>query len=204
MMICLCYMVYSGYNYKYADEYTLISTPSAYKNDVGRCKALFTVQDDAKRVLNGKYGIKLEENGDDNEENRENTSAEFAMFSQEKISNFSKLTTKEYTLLANLLPKVTTYKKVKDNIENVLKATKSEFRFLSLSRIDHAERSLPYVNCKIESYKERIKYSSCIRKRIETQGSLWIHFMGDSKIRELLYQFLRQTDEEYDYMIKHE
>ncbi|XP_045605548.2 uncharacterized protein [Procambarus clarkii] len=73
--------------------------------------------------------------------------------------------------------------------------------FLRRSRITGGV--LPHVSCRIALYERPSIFAACIRKRVERKPKLWLHFMGDSKIRMLFDNLLNRTDSVYHYMVKH-
>ncbi|XP_068222573.1 uncharacterized protein [Palaemon carinicauda] len=96
-----------------------------------------------------------------------------------------KLFGENYKSLAQVLPRVADYET-------------SHVRQRKSSRI--IEGMLPFVPCLIRDYDDKMQILSCFQKRLEVKGSLYIHFLGDSKVRYLLHQFLDQTDEVFHFV----
>ncbi|MPD02165.1 hypothetical protein E2C01_097725 [Portunus trituberculatus] len=72
----------------------------------------------------------------------------------------------------------------------------------AISRIGAAGGQLPYVPCKIAAYADSASVAACFRARLAQQDTLWIFFMGDSKVRFLFYEFLARSDDELHYLVK--
>ncbi|KAG7167910.1 hypothetical protein Hamer_G026183, partial [Homarus americanus] len=69
------------------------------------------------------------------------------------------------------------------------------------SRIDANGGVLPYVPCAIVPFNHPPSVTACFAHRLNNNNSLWIAFMGDSKIRALFYEFLQRTDSECRFLI---
>ncbi|XP_071547295.1 uncharacterized protein [Panulirus ornatus] len=128
------------------------------------------------------------------------------------------VSTDDYQTLSRLLPQLVFYDKISKNCEeNTTKGRRGEEIIGRMVEEDNQKNGcllvrgssilgvtkgvLPYVPCLIASYDQRHTFSTCVRKRIEKKQSLWIHFLGDSKIRNIFQAFLNRTDSEYQYMI---
>ncbi|XP_064085290.1 uncharacterized protein LOC135200600 [Macrobrachium nipponense] len=67
------------------------------------------------------------------------------------------------------------------------------------SRIE--EGTLPFVPCSIRGYEDKRQVFTCFQRRIDVQGSLSIHFFGDSKIRYLMHQFLEENNDVFHFVV---
>ncbi|KAG0720806.1 hypothetical protein GWK47_047698 [Chionoecetes opilio] len=109
-----------------------------------------------------------------------------------KRDSASWFTTTDYSPLAALLPTVLAFQEKADGAAPALTAT---------SRITAADGTLPFVPCEIATYADAASVTACFRSRLAQQDSLWLLFMGDSKIRNIFYEFLARTDDELHYLI---
>ena len=101
--------------------------------------------------------------------------------------------TTDYTRLAALLPSVLAFQGEGEGSAPTVTTT---------TRIGAAGGFLPYVPCEIATYADPASVTACFRARLAQQDSFWICFMGDSKIRNLFYEFLHRSDEELQYLLK--
>ena len=101
--------------------------------------------------------------------------------------------TTDYSPLAALLPSVLAFQGQGEGSVPTVTTT---------TRIGAAGGMLPYVPCEIATYADPALVTACFRSRLAQQESLWIFFMGDSKIRYLFYEFLARSDEELHYSMK--
>lgn len=99
-------------------------------------------------------------------------------------------TTQYYRSLAALLPPLVSYDSGGDSP-----------RLVRSSRIDEGG-TLPFVPCTIMPYHTSSSVTACFTHRLAAHTSFYIHFMGDSKVRELFYAFLERTDNILHYKIK--
>ena len=106
-------------------------------------------------------------------------------------SSPSGASTADYRRLAALLPPLLTWGHHHAHTPSVV----------ATSRIAAAGGLLPFVPCAIVPYHQPASVTHCFATRIAAKGALSIHFMGDSKIRELFYIFLRETDDAFHYEI---
>ncbi|KAK3865465.1 hypothetical protein Pcinc_028926 [Petrolisthes cinctipes] len=74
-------------------------------------------------------------------------------------------------------------------------------RLVRSSRIDEGG-VLPFVPCTIMPYHTSSSISDCFTHKLATHSSFHIHFMGDSKIRELFYVFLERIDGKFHINVK--
>lgn len=117
---------------------------------------------------------------------------------QHMRDTLSGVTTAHYRTVASLLPPLVTF----HNQTVTPKADEAPNPTLAgVSRISVAGGMLPYVPCAILPYDDPASFTSCLRKRLRSQGSFRIEFMGDSKIRSLYYAFLRRTNQQLQYQI---
>ncbi|XP_050690425.1 uncharacterized protein LOC126982422 [Eriocheir sinensis] len=112
-----------------------------------------------------------------------------------KRNSPSGASTADYSPLAALLPSVLARQAGGEGSAPKLTTT-------TTTRIDAAGGLLPYVPCQIATYADPASATACFRERLRKDDSLWIFFMGDSKIRNLFYEFLSRTDDELHYMLK--
>ncbi|KAK8406014.1 hypothetical protein O3P69_007024 [Scylla paramamosain] len=101
--------------------------------------------------------------------------------------------TTDYSPLAAVLPTVLAFQGEGESSVPTVTAT---------TRIGAAGGLLPYVPCEIATYADPASVAACFRARLAHQDTLWIFFMGDSKIRNLFYEFLYKSEEELQYQIK--
>ncbi|XP_045129487.1 uncharacterized protein LOC123515114 isoform X1 [Portunus trituberculatus] len=101
--------------------------------------------------------------------------------------------TTDYSPLAAVLPSVLAFQEEGEASSPTVTAT---------TRIGAAGGLLPYVPCEIATYADPASVAACFRARLAHQDTLWIFFMGDSKIRNLFYEFLYRSEEELQYHIK--
>ncbi|KAK4324153.1 hypothetical protein Pmani_005156 [Petrolisthes manimaculis] len=94
-----------------------------------------------------------------------------------------------YQSLAALLPPLLSY------------PSSNSPKLIRSSRIDEGG-VLPFVPCTIMPYHTSSSISACFTHKLATHSSFHIHFMGDSKIRELFYAFLERIDEKLHFSIK--
>ncbi|KAK4324154.1 hypothetical protein Pmani_005157 [Petrolisthes manimaculis] len=97
--------------------------------------------------------------------------------------------TQYYQSLAALLPPLLSY------------PSSNSPKLIRSSRIDEGG-VLPFVPCTIMPYHTSSSISACFTHKLATHSSFHIHFMGDSKIRELFYAFLERIDEKLHFSIK--
>lgn len=109
--------------------------------------------------------------------------------------------TTHYQTLAFLLPSLITF----SNNSVRFKTDEAQNSTLptGISRIGAAGGVLPYVPCTIQPYDEPASFMSCLRKRLKKHTSFTIEFIGDSKVRNLFYAFLEQTDSLLHYQVKY-
>ncbi|XP_050690756.1 uncharacterized protein LOC126982608 [Eriocheir sinensis] len=103
--------------------------------------------------------------------------------------------TADYLPLAALLPSVLARQAGGEGSAPTVTAT-------TTTRIGAAGGLLPYVPCLIATYADPASATACFRERLRKDDSLWIFFMGDSKIRFLFYEFLARTNDELHYSVK--
>ncbi|XP_050690754.1 uncharacterized protein LOC126982606 [Eriocheir sinensis] len=103
--------------------------------------------------------------------------------------------TADYSPLAGLLPSVLAREAGGEGSAPTVTTT-------TTTRIGAAGGLLPYVPCQIATYADPASATACFRERLRMNDSLWIFFMGDSKIRYLFYEFLARTDYELHYLVK--
>ncbi|KAK8406011.1 hypothetical protein O3P69_007021 [Scylla paramamosain] len=101
--------------------------------------------------------------------------------------------TTDYSPLAAVLPSVLAFQGEGEASAPTVTAT---------TRIGTAGGLLPYVPCEIATYADPASVAACFRARLAHQDTLWIVFMGDSKIRLLFYEFLAKSDDELHYLVK--
>ncbi|MPC24776.1 hypothetical protein E2C01_017870 [Portunus trituberculatus] len=101
--------------------------------------------------------------------------------------------TTDYSPLAAVLPSVLVLKGEGEVSAPTVTAT---------TRIGAAGGLLPYVPCEIAPYTDPASVAACFRARLAHQDTLWIFFMGDSKIRYLFFEFLARSDDELQYLVK--
>ncbi|XP_050690423.1 uncharacterized protein LOC126982419 [Eriocheir sinensis] len=106
--------------------------------------------------------------------------------------------TADYSPLAALLPSVLARQAGGEGSAPTVTTAKTK----TTTRIDAAGGLLPYVPCQIATYADPASATACFRERLRKDDSLWIFFMGDSKIRYLFYEFLARTDDELHYLVK--
>ncbi|KAK3865463.1 hypothetical protein Pcinc_028924 [Petrolisthes cinctipes] len=94
-----------------------------------------------------------------------------------------------YRSLAALLPPLLSY------------PSSDSPRLVRSSRIDEGG-VLPFVPCTIMPYHTTSSISDCFTHKLATHSSFHIHFMGDSKIRELFYVFLERIDGKFHFNVK--
>ncbi|KAK3865470.1 hypothetical protein Pcinc_028931 [Petrolisthes cinctipes] len=94
-----------------------------------------------------------------------------------------------YRSLAALLPPLLSY------------PSSDSPRLVRSSRIDEGG-VLPFVPCTIMPYHTSSSISDCFTHKLATHSSFHIHFMGDSKIRELFYVFLERIDGKHHFNVK--
>ncbi|XP_042215972.1 uncharacterized protein LOC121862088 [Homarus americanus] len=118
-----------------------------------------------------------------------------------KRSSSSGATTEDYRKLAELLPSLLSFSEDHAAREEEAGANRIP-KLVSTSRITATGGVLPYVPCAIASYHDPASITTCFRKRLSISDSLWLFFLGDSKIRNIFYEFLRRTDQDYYYQLK--
>ncbi|KAK3890064.1 hypothetical protein Pcinc_005979 [Petrolisthes cinctipes] len=96
---------------------------------------------------------------------------------------------KYYQSLAALLPPLLSY------------PSSDSPRLIRSSRIDEGG-VLPFVPCTIMPYHTSSSISACFTHKLATHSSFNIHFMGDSKIREIFYAFLERIDGKLHFSVK--
>ncbi|KAK8406013.1 hypothetical protein O3P69_007023 [Scylla paramamosain] len=101
--------------------------------------------------------------------------------------------TTDYSPLAAVLPSVLAFQGEGEASAPTVTAT---------TRIGAAGGLLPYVPCEIATYADPASVAACFRARLAHQDTLWIFFMGDSKIRYLFFEFLARSDDELHYLVK--
>ena len=101
--------------------------------------------------------------------------------------------TTDYSPLAAFLPSVLAFQGEGEASAPTVTAT---------TRIGVGGGLLPYVPCEIATYADAASVAACFRARLAQQETLWIFFMGDSKIRDLFFEFLARSDEELHYLVK--
>ncbi|KAK8406009.1 hypothetical protein O3P69_007019 [Scylla paramamosain] len=101
--------------------------------------------------------------------------------------------TTDYSPLAAVLPSVLAFQGEGEASAPTVTAT---------TRIGAAGGLLPYVPCEIATYADPASVAACFRARLAHQDTLWIFFMGDSKVRFLFYEFLARSDDELHYLVK--
>ncbi|XP_064085401.1 uncharacterized protein LOC135200726 [Macrobrachium nipponense] len=134
-----------------------------------------------------------------------------------KIRNFKysepeKYLNEAYHLLAELLPGVVEYDSSSEN-ERESREQRNQSRDKSKHETDRrskhvqqrtssriVEGTLPFVPCSIRGYEDKRQVFTCFQRRIDVQGSLSIHFFGDSKIRNLLHNLLNQIDNVFHFV----
>lgn len=116
----------------------------------------------------------------------------------QKRSSTSGASTADYVSLAALLPTLSSLQNFSRDSEDRIQRKRRKIP----SRIGALGGMLPYVPCTIAPYDHPAPVAACFRQRLTQKDSLWIEFMGDSKVRELFYEFLHRSDEEYHYMLK--
>lgn len=72
------------------------------------------------------------------------------------------------------------------------------------SRVGVSKGVLPYVPCLIAPYSDPGTFAACVSKRLAKKPSLWIHFLGDSKMRHVFGRFLDRTDGQLHYIINYD
>ncbi|XP_050690755.1 uncharacterized protein LOC126982607 [Eriocheir sinensis] len=113
-----------------------------------------------------------------------------------KITSPSGASTADYTPLAALLPSVLARQAGGKGSAPTVTTT-------TTTRIGAAGGLLPYVPCQIATYADPASATACFRERLRKEDSLWIVFMGDSKIRNLFFEFIARIDEGNIYSIKY-
>ncbi|XP_042235659.1 uncharacterized protein LOC121875264 [Homarus americanus] len=120
----------------------------------------------------------------------------------QKRSSSSGASTEDYRSLAALLPTLLTFQHHTNKSQEDDHRKEGQTPILRhTSRIDANGGVLPYVPCAIVPFDHPPSVTACFAYRLLNNNSLWIAFMGDSKVRELFYEFLMRTDSEYYYMI---
>ncbi|XP_066984754.1 LOW QUALITY PROTEIN: uncharacterized protein [Macrobrachium rosenbergii] len=131
---------------------------------------------------------------------------------QLKYSEPENLFGEDYQPLAELLPRVAEYGSSSEN-ELESKERQNHSRDEPKHKTDQGttyvkqrtssrivEGILPFVPCSIRDYEDKRHVFTCFQKRLDVKGSLSIHFLGDSKIRHLLHQFLEETDDVFHFV----
>ncbi|XP_050690753.1 uncharacterized protein LOC126982604 [Eriocheir sinensis] len=103
--------------------------------------------------------------------------------------------TADYSPLAALLPSVLARQAGGEGSAQTVTTT-------TTTRIGAAGGLLPYVPCQIATYADPASATACFRERLRKDDSLWIFFMGDSKIRNLFVSFIALMDKELHFIIK--
>ncbi|XP_042209616.1 uncharacterized protein LOC121857620 [Homarus americanus] len=120
----------------------------------------------------------------------------------QKRSSSSGASTEDYRSLAELLPTLLTFQHHTNKSQEDDHGKEGQTPILRLnSRIDANGGVLPYVPCAIVPFDHPHSVTACFAHRLKNKNSLWIAFLGDSKIRALFYEFLQRTDSEYRYLI---
>ncbi|XP_064099379.1 uncharacterized protein LOC135210406 [Macrobrachium nipponense] len=129
-----------------------------------------------------------------------------------KYSDPENLFGEDYRPLAELLPRVAEYDSSSENereAEEQQNHSRDEPKHKTDPRTKHVkqrtssrivEETLPFVPCSIRDYEDKRQVFACFQKRLDVKGSLSIHFLGDSKIRHLLHQFLEETDDVFRFV----
>ncbi|XP_064085402.1 LOW QUALITY PROTEIN: uncharacterized protein LOC135200727 [Macrobrachium nipponense] len=130
-----------------------------------------------------------------------------------KYSEPEKYLDEAYHLLSELLPGVAEYDSPSENereSQEQQNQSRNEPKRKTDRRTKHVkqrtssrivEGTLPFVPCSIRGYEDKRQVFTCFQKRIDVQGSLSIHFFGDSKIRFLVHQFLKEADDVFHFVI---
>ncbi|XP_050690424.1 uncharacterized protein LOC126982420 [Eriocheir sinensis] len=112
-----------------------------------------------------------------------------------KRNSPSGASTADYSPLAALLPSVLARQEGGEGSAPTITTTIT-------TRIGAAGGLLPYVPCQIATYADPASATACFRERLRKDDSLWIFFMGDSKIRNLFVAFIALIDKELQFIIK--
>jgi len=151
------------------------------------CRSLFTINN-----LTDNHTLQ-------NSANHKQKRPHFITMSKQYLVHYSASSppsTQQYHSLASLLPSLFSLQKNNS-------APHAYIPILSrISRIDTKAGVLPYVSCSIMPYDNPSSVTTCFTRRLAAHHSLWIEFMGDSKIREVYYEFLQRTDLVLNYTVK--
>lgn len=109
--------------------------------------------------------------------------------------------TDDYRQLAAFLPTLLSFQDNDNNTEDNQENGRPTPILRGTSRIS-GSGVLPYVPCAIAPFQDPASVTACFRERLARNDSLWIFFLGDSKIRNLFYAFLHRSDNEYHYTVK--
>ncbi|XP_071539617.1 uncharacterized protein [Panulirus ornatus] len=119
-----------------------------------------------------------------------------------KRSSPSGPSTDDYRHLAAFLPTLISFRDNKNSKGDNQEEGQHIPVLTGTSRIGASEGVLPYIPCVISPFDDLTVITTCFRERLAKHDFLRIFFLGDSKIRNLFYEFLHRSDNEYHYMVK--
>nr|XP_053640469.1 uncharacterized protein LOC128694387 [Cherax quadricarinatus] len=125
------------------------------------------------------------------------------------------VTIEDYNKLSQLLPNLLTFRKTENHRNGEEQTEEPTVKKVEAhkdgepgniwsktmnNRLGLSRGVLPFVPCVVAPY-DASHAITCINKRLENNNTLRIHFLGDSKIRDVFKALLRRTDSEFRYMI---
>lgn len=188
------------------------------KEQEGQCRALFKISGVYHPKNNHRSGAKSSENVPS-----WYTGSEFVEMAKRRVRTFLEdisrrpggPSTQDYRSLGSDLPRLLYYRreKAESSLRGTLASslTKSDEEVVPVSRMKRpldtqkdtekvffmdrfqtTDGDLPFVPCRVRRYT-RTDINACFRKRLEKKKQFTMFFLGDSKIRNMVVEFLNTT-----------
>ncbi|XP_037780505.1 uncharacterized protein LOC119576928 isoform X2 [Penaeus monodon] len=195
--------------------------PGELSNEEDQCRALFKISGVYRAKNNQSYDTRSSENVP-----AWYTGSEFVKMARRRVRTFLEdisrrpegPSTQDYRTLGSVLPRLLYYRQEKaessplasrltksdeilpvSRMKRPLAIQKDTEKIFVMDRFQTTDGDLPFVPCRVKRYT-RTDINACFKKRLEKKNQFSMFFLGDSKIRNMVIEFLNMTSY-FDYTV---